>query len=319
MKLTRDQIRETIKGPVFSILTPFVPDTEEIDYPALGNYIEAIHNAGGKVFYVMAYNSRYCQLDWDEIKELNAFVARKVKELDQTHVVIVGDPTHCSTKVTIEFAKHAQEVGADLISLIVRERFYSEEQIYRHFEMVSEATDMNILLHEMPFLCGFGGPSVQWPVSLLDRLADIPSVIAVKEDAKDDDYSAQVVEAVKDRMSVIVSGGDQTQWLQFVDQGCQSWLIGIGVFEPKLATNFYKWWLEGNKELCDRVINEVQIPFFERAVKRFGWHLVIKAALEIRGYMSRHDRMPLMPLDDEQAAEIREVMESLPIDEMISL
>ena len=86
-------IQNQITGPVFSILTPFDPTTEEIDYTSLEDYIQRIYDAGGNVFYVMAYNSRYSQLTFDEIKELNAFVIRKTKELDPKNVVIVADPT----------------------------------------------------------------------------------------------------------------------------------------------------------------------------------------------------------------------------------
>ena len=117
-------IQNKIKGPVFSILTPFDPVTEEIDYSSLENYIQKIYSSGGKVFYVMAYNSRYSQLTFEEIKELNCFVCRKVKELDSNNIVIVADPPHCSTKISIEFSQHAEKIGADMISLIVRERFY---------------------------------------------------------------------------------------------------------------------------------------------------------------------------------------------------
>ena len=91
----------------------------------------------------------------------------------------------------------------------------------------------------MPFLNGLGGPSVNWPLSLLDRVADLSNVIAIKEDAKDDQYSKDAIEILKDRLSIIISGGGKSQWLRFADQGCQAWLNGIGVFEPKLATSFW--------------------------------------------------------------------------------
>ena len=66
----------------------------------------------------MAYNSRYSQLTFEEIKILNEFVVKTVKAIDRNNIVIVADPPHCSTKISIEFAKHAEFVGADLISLL---------------------------------------------------------------------------------------------------------------------------------------------------------------------------------------------------------
>ena len=40
----------------------------------------------------MAYNSRFSELSWDEIKELNRFVVEAVKKMDKNNIVIVGDP-----------------------------------------------------------------------------------------------------------------------------------------------------------------------------------------------------------------------------------
>ncbi|HIF04412.1 MAG TPA: hypothetical protein EYQ80_03100, partial [Candidatus Poseidoniales archaeon] len=115
------KLQNKIKGPVFSIITPFNED-ESIDFKSLENYIQTIHDAKGNIFYVMGYNSRYSQLSWDEIKTINKFVTKKVKELNSNHIVIVADPLHCSTKVSIEFAKHPMGPLAltDLVGLDVR-------------------------------------------------------------------------------------------------------------------------------------------------------------------------------------------------------
>ena len=106
-------LKNKIKGPVFSIVTPFNKD-DSIDYDSLNKYIERIYSSGGRIFYVMAYNSRYSELSWEEIKELNYFVASKVKKFNKSNLVIVSDPLHCSTKVSIDFCKHAENINADI-------------------------------------------------------------------------------------------------------------------------------------------------------------------------------------------------------------
>ena len=311
------KIQNKIKGPVFSILTPFNPKNDEIDFEVLENYIQKIFDAGGRVFYVMAYNSRYSQLTFDEIKILNSFVCRKVKELSSDNVVIVADPPHCATKHSVEFAQHAEKCGADIISLIVRERFYFEDQIYQHFKIINDTCGIGILIHEMPFLNGLGGPVVNWTLSLLDRVADLNNVIAIKEDAKDDQYSQDVIELLKDRLSIIISGGGKTQWLRFADQGCQARLNGIGVFEPRLAMTFWNSWRNGNQETMDKILNDIEAPFFKHGVKKYGWHLTIKVALEHFGIMSKHDRMPLMPLPISESNNLKQLFDSFPINELI--
>ena len=316
MRNNLELLKEQIRGPVFSIITPFCRD-ESIDYQSLGNYVNYLYKGGARIFYVMAYNSRFSELTFDEIKDVNKYVVETAKSLSQDNIVIVADPIHCSTQISIEFATHAQKIGADIISLIFREKFYFEEQVFKHYEMVANNIDIGILIHEMPFISGMGGHTMDWPVSLLDRLADIENIIAIKEDAKNDDLTLKIVNKLKDRLTIITSGGGKRQWLNFVNHGCQAWLNGIGVFEPKLATYFYKYYLSDDNARYMDIINKIEIPFFEQTVSKFGWHLSIKSALEAYGVMSRYERMPMMPLPEEKHKIVGQVVNELPINDVL--
>ncbi|TQE98247.1 MAG: dihydrodipicolinate synthase family protein [Spiribacter salinus] len=313
-----DELRTRIRGPVYSIVTPFRED-EEVDWDVLSGYIDLIYERGGRIFYAMAYNSRYSQLTDGEIKELNAFVIQRVKEKNPENICIVGDPIHCSTRTSIEFAQHAEAAGADLISLLFREKLFFEDQVVAHFQRVAEASGIGILVHEMPFLSGLNGQPVNWPISLLKRVADIPSVIAIKEDAKDDAYTREVLGTVRERMAIILSGGGKRQWLRFTDAGAGAWLNGIGVFEPALAQRFWEACQGGDQNRIKRIIQEIEVPFFEQCVGRFGWHLAIKSAMEARAVMARTERMPMMGLSQAEHDQVADVINKLPIDELAGL
>ena len=302
-------LKDKIKGPVFSIVTPFKKD-DSIDYDSLNNYIERIYSSGGRIFYVMAYNSRYSELSWEEIKELNYFVTSKVKKLNKSNVVIVADPLHCSTKISIDFCKHAENINADIISLIFREKFYSEKQVFSHYKKCAENSNIGILIHEMPFISGMGGHTINWPVSLLDKIANLDSVIAIKEDAKDDEYSHNVINCLKERLAIIISGGGKRQWLKFSNEGCQSWLNGIGVFEPKIPIIFYEAYKQKNQKILNYILSEIEDPFFEKIVAKYGWHIGIKACLEARNIFSRFERAPMMPIDDSEMSFVKEIMKT---------
>ena len=300
-------LKNRIKGPVFSIITPFKKD-DSIDYDALNKYIDKIYSSGGRIFYVMAYNSRYSELSWEEIKELNSFVSSKVKKLNRSNIVIVADPLHCSTSVSIDFCKHAETINADIISLIFREKFYSEEQVFNHYKKCAENSKIGILIHEMPFISGKGGHTINWPVSLLDKVANLESVIAIKEDAKDDIYSDEVISCLRDRLAIIISGGGKRQWLRFANRGCQSWLNGIGVFEPKIPIIFYEAFKQKNQTILNFILDEIEDPFFEKIVSKYGWHIGIKACLEARDIFPRFERSPMMPIDQKEMIFVKEIM-----------
>jgi len=314
--LKKSEIREKINGPVFSIVTPFL-ENDDIDYNSLESYINMVYDAGGRIYYAMAYNSRYCQLSNDEIFELNEFIIKTVKQLNDKNIVIVGDPLHTSSKVSLDYSLHAQKLGADLISLIFREKYYSDEQVYNHFNFIAKNSEIGILIHGMPFLSGYGGPVINYPISLLDRLADIPSVMAIKEDSKLDQYSHDAINKIKDRLSIIISGGGKRQWLKVAEKGCRSWLNGIGVFEPILPTLFWNCYLKGDKENYQKIINDIEVPFFEKGVSKYGWHLTIKAALEHKGLMTRKERMPLLALNKKDYHDVCKLIEKLPVESLI--
>jgi dihydrodipicolinate synthase/N-acetylneuraminate lyase len=144
---------------------------------------------------------------------------------------------------------------------------------------------------------------------LLNRLSDIPSVIAVKEDAKLDDYTKEIVDKISDRVAIVVSGNGLQQWSK-VSEKCQAWLTGIGNFCPKTEIDFYKYHLEGNKEKCDEIIEKIEKPYFW-IKDNLSWHLGIKSTLHILGIMDKQERMPYKSLNDEQHEKVINIMKEI--------
>ena len=307
-----DNIKSKIKGPAFSIITPFTDGGEHVDLDALDEYVTFLYEGGAKVFYVMGYNSRFSILSDEEILKVNETVVKRIKSFNDPECVsIIADPLHCSTDTSIKFAKHGEQIGADVISLIFREKVYFNDQVYNHFKKVSENTSLGILIHEMPLNNGIPGrpPLVKWPLDLLDRIADLKNVIAIKEDTKNDDYTKLVIDTLKDRLQIITSGNGMKQWLTFAPR-CHGWLSGAGGFNPSIEVDFYNHYLSGEMDKCQNILETVEFPFNEIKDK-FGWHLGIKSAMDIMGVMSRVERMPLQQLPNESHNEIVKMMHDI--------
>lgn len=305
------ELKEKIKGPVFSIITPF-NDDESVDYIGLTEYVQFLYDGGARIFYVMGYNSRFSLLSENEIFKVNETVVNTVKSFDdKTCVSIVADPLHCSTETSVKFAKHAEEIGADLISLIFREKVYFENQVFEHYSRVSASCDIGILIHQMPFNNGIPGkpPLIRWSTELTDKIADIPNVIAIKEDTKDDEYTELMIDILKDRLAIITSGKGMKQWFRLNGKS-HSFLSGIGAFCPRLEIDFYNSFIEGNLDLCHNIIDKVEIPF-DVIIHKYGWHLGIKSAFDYMGIMSRKERMPLMELPEECHSDVCLMMEKI--------
>lgn len=312
-------LKNRIKGPVFSIITPFKNNGKDIDYDSLENYIQYMYDNGAKIFYAMAFNTRYLLMNEDEIYKVNECVIKKVKSFeDDETIIIVGDPLDCSTETSIKFAQHAKDKGADMISLIYRAYLFFDDHVFNHYNTIANAVDIPILVHEMPFMKGI--PKHQngnWSIDLLDRLANIPNVIAVKEDAKMDDYTKDIVDKISDRVAIIVSGNGMQQWSK-VSEKCQAWLSGVGNLFPKVEMDYYKYHLNNQEDKCNEIIENIEKPFF--FVKdNYSWHLGIKSAMEHLNIMSKQERMPYQELDEEKHKHVGEIVEQIKIQYNIAL
>ncbi|MET1412997.1 dihydrodipicolinate synthase family protein [Roseibium sp. HPY-6] len=304
-----EEINSRLRGCVYSIFTPFTDD-DQIDYETLARYMRHLFDGGARIFYAMAYNSRYAQLSNDEILELNAFVCREARRLDPACFVIVGDPIHCTTKVSTEFARHAKENGADMISLLVQEKYYCDEQILEHFDEVGRDSDFPVLVHEMAFLSGMDGKQMHWPTSLLSKLRSVSSIAALKEDAKTPEITRAAL-ALEPDIRVVVSGA-KAKLFQYREDGVQAYLNGVSMIDARIGQIFWKAFETGDDALAQRIVDEVETPFFAGAIASLGWHRVNKALLQAAGlFPHRRDRMPLKTISDAEHGQVVEEYASI--------
>jgi len=309
--MNHDEIRKNLKGPIFPIITPFYgAPLYDVDYESACSYVDFLYDSGVRNFYIMTYNSRFSLLSWDEMKRLNEVITRHIKSKEERCIVIAADPLMNSTNVSVDFASHAESCGADLISLIFMERHYSDDQVYNHFNTVAERTNIGIVLHEQTLPSAKGGTANLYSLDLLDRIADIDNVVAIKEDSKLPVFSEKVIETVGDRLNVIISGRGKRQFVHFNKMGCHAYLVGIGSFAPRVSLDFYIACLEDDMITAWGIINEIERPFLSAGMDA-GWHPALKSAMEELGIMSRIERPPLVEVSSDDHAKLVEVLREI--------
>lgn len=290
-----DDLMTRMEGCFYTIFTPFKADYS-VDYESLEKYLTTLYRQGARKFYAMAYNSRYSQLTHPEIMQLNEFCIKMVKKLDPLNIAIVGDPIHCSTVESIEFSRHARETGADMISLIMREKHFTDEQVLDHFAEVGRVSKAKILIHEMPFLSGYDGTQMHWPVSLLMALPKIPEIVALKEDAKDFKITCAALQ-LEPRIRVVIAGF-KSKFMAYRPHGARAYLNGISILDARIGELFWKAYEANDEATIAFLIEKIEKPFVENCVAKFGWHRINKAFLQAAGFMHRRDRMPMPHLSD---------------------
>lgn len=299
------KLKQKLKGPIFSIITPF-DKKGKIDYYALKNYLHYLYSKGARNFYVMVYNSRLSLLSEKEIKEINLFCIKLVKKLNKENIIICAEPYHCSTEQSIKYVNYFKKNGADIVSLIFGEKYYSDKQLFSHFKKVHDKTVCFLLLHQQLMENGLSAnkPNVYYSINLLNKIMKLKKFIAMKEDAKNDFYTKKICKQISKKAIIITSGGGKKQWLKAKKFGCQSWLSGISNLNPSIALDFYNFYENKQRDKIQNYFRYLEGPFF-KIVKKYSWHLTIKACLEINKNFKRYERQPMMALDDLKFAKIK--------------
>ncbi|NIX19307.1 MAG: 4-hydroxy-tetrahydrodipicolinate synthase, partial [Actinobacteria bacterium] len=116
--------------------------------------------------------------------------------------IIAGTGTY-NTAESVELSKRAEEVGVD--GLMAVTPYYSkppQEGIYRHFRAIAEATELPLMLYNIP-----GRTARLIEIDTLVQLADVPRIVAVKDAVDDIEFTRKQLAAVPDDFAVY-SGSD---------------------------------------------------------------------------------------------------------------
>jgi 4-hydroxy-tetrahydrodipicolinate synthase len=281
--------KNLIKGPVLPIPTFFNKD-ESVNYNDLINYVEFLSDSKIETVMTTVGTSRYNLLSWDEIKLNNKSLVEGCKNGTQA---IVANPTTGGLKNTIDFGKHAQEIGADYYLVYFPERHYSEENTFNYFNTLNKELNIKILIHEMPMRNGLGGGNVQYSINLLERLFKLDNIVGLKEESLDPDYSNKIVEHFSNNYIIIGAGGGMSRYLnRDYKRKSLAFLGGIGNFKPDLELDFYNSISSGNTSHAKQIVENIELKYFEKVVP-LGWHPSLKIAIHLKGFGSSYERSPM--------------------------
>ena len=143
-------------------------------------------------------------------------------------------------------------------------------------------------------------------MKLLKRLAEIPSIVALKEDAGDP-WCHDALWTVGKKLTIF-NGGQKWRFLYAVLWGATGYLTTYGLLAPKVAHRF--WDAVQRKDLfaAAEIVDTYDNPFFEVAIDHpKGFHPVRQASMEVFGRGPRWMRPPQPSLDDREMDELRAI------------
>ena len=210
--------------------------------------------------------------------------------------VIAGVGTN-ATAHSVELAEQAAKIGVDGVLLVTP--YYSKPSpagVFNHFRSVARATDLPVMLYDVPARTGLPIARVTY-----ERASELPTVTSVKEATGN---AAQTV--LLTELGYSVYCGDDAATLGYLAYGADGLVSVLGHVAGRELKAMIEAFAAGNTAEALRIHTRLA-PAFDAVmgVANYG-ATTAKAALELLGVLdNRNVRGPLVPLDDDEVTALR--------------
>ncbi len=291
---------EDLKGIIPPIVTP-VDEQENVDEAALCRVIDHVLAGGVHGVFVMGSNGEFYAMDKENQKKA---IETTVKHVAGRVPVYAGVGA-ITTRECIELARSAQACGADAITILPPMFIkLNDTELYDHFKAVADAISIPVLIYNNP-----GKTANNISVSLLRRLAQIPSIIGVKNTSMDFGQTIQYIDATRDIADFRVLSGIDFYIFGTLAYGGYGAVAGTANVAPRLVSDIYDRFTQGDLEGARKAQFDL-IPL--RKTYDFGsFPVVMKDALNLMGLNLGHPVRPIQHTGEEKMRELAGVLEDL--------
>jgi 4-hydroxy-tetrahydrodipicolinate synthase len=199
----KEYARANMRGIWAAALTPFEPGSLAINEKGLrANFRHWIADLAIDGFFVAGKQGEFFSLSIPERKRLMEIAVDEVGSRAAT-IMSASDQ---NMDVTIELARHAQNIGADYIVVhapVLHFLKAQDETLYEYYKYISEQVDIGIALWSHPDSGYLMSPE------LCARIAELPNIVAIKYSVPREMY-AKLTQIAGDK--IIVSTASEEEW-----------------------------------------------------------------------------------------------------------
>ena len=223
-------------------------------------------------------------------------VLRAAVETAGGKVPIITGVSEFTTANAVAYARDAERIGVDGLMLLPAMVYVpTATELEHHFRTVAQSTSLPIMLYNNP-------PAYRVNIDLgtLQRLAEQPNIVALKESAPDSRRFTDIFNALGDRF-VLFAGLDDVAFEGFC-LGARGWVSGLTNAFPKESLLLYEALKRGDLEKA-RNIYRWFMPLLHLDAEH-DLVQTIKLAEQIMGRGSERVRPPRLPLAAERRAAV---------------
>ena len=292
------QATDDLKGSLVALVTP-MQASGAVDWAALDGLVDWHLQSGTHGIVPVGTTGESATLNHAEHKQVIQAVVRRVNG----RVPVIAGTGANATAEAIDFTKAAEGDGADYcLSVTPYYNKPTQEGLYRHYCAIAEAVQLPMVLYNVPprTACDMQAETVA-------RLAEVDSIVGIKEACGDASRVAQIRALVPD--DFVLLSGEDAQTLTMAGYGASGAISVTANVLPSHMAEFGQALVDGDDARAAAIDAKLQpiheILFVETSPIPSKW------ALAAMGRIAPGIRLPLVELTAASQVEVRKRLEQL--------
>ena len=289
-----------IKGIIPPVITPMNPEDESVNIPELRNQIERQIAGGVHGIFPFGTNGEGYILSLKEKEEVLEATIDQVKG----RIPVYAGTGCISTRDTVYMSKRAEEMGADVLSIITPSfALASQKELYDHYVEVAKHVNSPIVLYNSPARTG----NKLLPETVGKLARDVDVIMGAKDSSGDiENLKAYIRETRDIGKDFSVLAGNDGNILTCLKEGGAGGVAGRANLYPKTVASIYNYFVAGDLEKAQEA--QDAIATLSRVFKFGNPNTIIKKAVNLLGYPVGDCRKPFNYLCDEGIEELKAVL-----------
>lgn len=283
-------------GAGVAIVTPMNPD-ESINFDRLGQIIDNQIENGTDAIVICGTTGESATMTDQEHVDCIEYAVKRVNG----RVPVVAGAGSNHTSYAVWMSKEAKRVGADaLLHVTPYYNKTSQTGLIRHFNAVADATDLPIILYNVPSRTG-----VNITPATYRELAKHPNIVAAKEASGNISQIAQIAQACGDELD-LYSGNDD-QIVPLLSLGAKGVISVLSNIMPRETYDICRLFFEG-KIAESRALQLKLLPLINALFSDVN-PIPVKEAMNMMGWECGECRLPLVSMQPQAKEHLRVLMQ----------
>jgi 4-hydroxy-tetrahydrodipicolinate synthase len=279
------------KGVFPAITTQFHTD-QSLNLEGTARHLETMIAAGIHGVVFLGTVGENTALEYQE----KLTILREMKQVVRGRIPVLTGVAEYTTALGCRFARDAEKIGVDGLMVLPAMVYKSDErETLTHYRTVAHATGLPIMVYNNPV-----SYSVDISPEAFARLADVPTLVAIKESSEDVRRMTDLRNIVGDRY--VLFGGVDDLVLESILLGAEGWISGLVNAFPDENRALWDLATSGQWEAARELYRwYTPLLHLDTKVKLVQY---IKLAMQETGLGSEMVRAPRLPLEGAEREEI---------------